>query len=122
LHSDKAGLDMLWVFQETEAPRLQDNRHMKVVRLSSLRTGRLYPPGNIPAPHFFWSFGVAIDYGLDGRGSNTGGGEIFRACPDRPWGPPSLQYNGHRVFPGGKMRPGRAADHPPPSSAEVMEE
>ena len=29
-------------FQEGEAPRFQDNRHMKVVRLSALRTGRLY--------------------------------------------------------------------------------
>jgi len=36
------------VFQEVEAPRFQDNRYMKVVRLSGLRTGRLYPPGNIP--------------------------------------------------------------------------
>jgi len=42
------GLDRPWGFQESEAPRFQDNRHMKVVRLSSLRTGRLYPPGNIP--------------------------------------------------------------------------
>ena len=39
-----------------------------------------------------------------------------------PWGPPSLLYNGYRVFPGGKVRPGRAADHSPPSSAAVMEE
>jgi len=30
------------------------------------------------------------------------GGEIFRTCPDRPWGPPSLLYNRYRVFPGGK--------------------
>ena len=35
-----------------EAPRFQDNRHMKVVRLSALRTGRLYFPGNIPGSHF----------------------------------------------------------------------
>jgi hypothetical protein len=28
-----------------------DNRHMKVVRLSALRTGRLYSPGNIPGTH-----------------------------------------------------------------------
>ena len=34
------------------------------------------------------------------RGSNPGGGEIFRTCPDRPWGPSSLLYNGYRVFPG----------------------
>ena len=31
------------MFQEVGAPRFQDNRHMKVVRLSALRTGRLYP-------------------------------------------------------------------------------
>jgi hypothetical protein len=36
------------------------------------------------------------------RGSNPGGGEIFRTRPDRPWGPPNLLYNGYRVFPGGK--------------------
>ena len=44
-------------------------------------------------------------------------GEIFRTCPDRPWGPPSLLYYGYRVFPGGKERPGRDADPSPPSSA-----
>jgi len=37
------GLDRPWGFQEAEAPRFQDNQHMKVVRLSALRTGRLYP-------------------------------------------------------------------------------
>ena len=37
------GLDRSWSFQEVEAPRFQDSRHMKVVRLSALRTGRLYP-------------------------------------------------------------------------------
>jgi hypothetical protein len=31
---------------------LQDNRHMKVVRLSALGTGRFYPTGNIPGTHF----------------------------------------------------------------------
>jgi hypothetical protein len=35
----------LWGFQEVEAPRFQDNRHMNVVRLSDLRIGRLYPQG-----------------------------------------------------------------------------
>ena len=44
------------------------------------------------------------------RGSNPGGDEIFRTCPDRRWGPPSLLYNGFRVFPEGKERPGRDAD------------
>ena len=56
------------------------------------------------------------------RGSKPGGSEILRTCPDRPWGPPSILYNGYRVFPGGKERPGRDADPTPPSSAVVMKE
>jgi hypothetical protein len=38
------GLDRPRGSQEDEAPRFQDNRHMKVVRLSALLTGSLYPP------------------------------------------------------------------------------
>ena len=45
-----------------------------------------------------------------------------RTCPDRSWGPPSLLYSGYQVFPGGKVRPGQAADHSLPSSAVVMDE
>jgi len=47
------------------------------------------------------------------------GGEIFRTCPDWPWGPPSLLYNRYGVFPGGKERPGRDADTSHPSRAVV---
>jgi hypothetical protein len=36
------GLDRPWGSQEVEVPRFQDNLHMKVVRLSALRTDRLY--------------------------------------------------------------------------------
>jgi hypothetical protein len=32
---------------------------MKVVRLSAIRTSRLYPPGNIPGTHFCWEHAVA---------------------------------------------------------------
>jgi hypothetical protein len=40
-------------------------------------------------------------------------GEIFRTCPDRPWGPPSLLYNGYRVFPGVRNLPRRTlTPHP----------
>jgi hypothetical protein len=42
-HSN-TGLGRPWGFQDVEAPRFQDSRHMKVVRLSALCTGRLYPP------------------------------------------------------------------------------
>jgi hypothetical protein len=54
------------------------------------------------------------------RGSNPGGSEIFRTCPDRLWGAPSLLYNGYWVFPGGKEGPGRDADLSFPSSAVVL--
>ena len=54
-------------------------------------------------------------------GSNPGGGEIFRTCPDWPWSPPSLLHNGYRIsFPGVK-RPRGGVDHPLPSSTEVKE-
>jgi len=59
---------------------------------------------------------IATDYRPDGSGLNTAGDEVFR--PSRPTlGQPSLLYNRYRVFPGGKVRPGRAADHSPPSTA-----
>jgi len=62
------------------------------------------------------SVGIANDYGLDGPGSNPGGDEICR--PSRP----ALGPTQSSVFAGGKVRPGRAADHSPPSSAGVMEQ
>jgi hypothetical protein len=37
------GLEEPFGFLDVEAPEFLDNRHMKVVRLSALRTGRLYP-------------------------------------------------------------------------------
>ena len=37
------GLDRPWGFKDVEAPRFPDSRHIKAVRLSAVRTGRLYP-------------------------------------------------------------------------------
>ena len=45
-------LNRPWGFQEDEASKFQDIRHINVVRLSALCTDRLYPPGNIPGTHF----------------------------------------------------------------------
>jgi hypothetical protein len=41
------GLDRPRGFQEVEGPRFQDSRHIKVVRLSALKTGHLYLPPRI---------------------------------------------------------------------------
>ena len=65
------------------------------------------------------SVGIATRCGLDVRGSNSSGDEILRTRPDRSWGAPSFLCNVYRVsFPGVK-RPGRSANHAPPSSDEV---
>jgi hypothetical protein len=53
-------------------------------------------------------------------GLNSGGGEIFRTCANRPWVPPSHLENGYRLsFPRVK-RPGRGVFHPPPCRLEVQ--
>jgi hypothetical protein len=36
-------------------PECIDSRHIKVVRLSDLSSGHLYPVGKIPGTHFFWN-------------------------------------------------------------------
>jgi len=67
------------------------------------------PPGSLVS--------IATGYGLDGQEIESRWGLDFtHLSPERPWGPPSLLYNGYRVFPGGKERPGRDADPPSPSS------
>ena len=67
------------------------------------------------------SVGIATDYGLRGPGIESRWGRDFPPVQTGPGTPPSLLYSGYRVFPGGKVRPGRAADHSPPSSAEVLD-
>ena len=42
------------------------------------------------------SVGIATRYGLNGAGTNSRRGEIFRICPDRPWGSSSLPHCGYR--------------------------
>jgi hypothetical protein len=46
--------------------------------------------------------GTATRYGLEGPEIESRWDEIFRIRPDLSWGPPSLLYNGYRVFTGGK--------------------
>jgi hypothetical protein len=73
---------------------------------------------SIFTPYIHSSVDIATRYRLDGSGiESRWGGEIFSTRPNRPWGLPSLLYNGYRV-----KRRGRGVNHPPPSSAEVRVE
>jgi hypothetical protein len=69
------------------------------------------------------------DYGLDGRAievrSPTGAEDFSYSPCDRTGSeahPASYPMGIGSPFPGGKVRPGRDADHSPPSSAEVKNE
>ena len=66
------------------------------------------------------SYLKATGYGLDGQGIESWWWRDFPYLSRPALGSPSLLYDGYRVFPGGKERPGRDADPSPPSSAVVM--
>jgi len=59
---------------------------MKVVRLSALSTGRLYPPGNIPGTHFCYRMSRTQGHSAVGRimsMKNSSGTNGYRTC-DHP--------------------------------------
>jgi hypothetical protein len=66
------------------------------------------------------SVGIVTGYGLDGPGIEFQWARDFPHLSRPALGPPSLLYNGYRVFPRGKEWPGRDADPTPPSSAVIM--
>jgi hypothetical protein len=68
---EKQSLDRPWGFQEVEAPEFQDSRHMKVVRLSALRNGRLYFLGDIPDTRFRYRLSVLQGQCATGRMNNA---------------------------------------------------
>ena len=76
---------------------------------------------NLLWKHVGWdsSVGIGTLYGLDGPGIEPRWGRDFLHLPQT--GPPSLLYNGYRVFLPGVKRPGRGIDQPHQSSAEVKE-
>jgi hypothetical protein len=75
-----------------KAPRFLDNQRMKVVRLSALRTGRIYPAGNTRGTHFCYILSrsqghSATDSIMSKKNSNDTIGErngdlsVFSAVP-----------------------------------------
>jgi hypothetical protein len=66
------------------------------------------------------SVGITTDYGLDGPGSNAGGGEILRPIQTGPGAHPASYTMGTGSFPGSKAA-GAWRWLPTPSSPEVKE-
>ena len=69
---------VVWIVYETSKDRFTFNI-LRVVHSKQV-------PGS--------SVSIATAYGLDGPRIESRWGQIFRTCPDRSWGPPSLLYNG----------------------------
>ena len=129
----------LWLSNRTYTISISSEQHVRssrqAVKLNVFETGS----GSCPVGAFFFSNVINDIYstsvywvlnrllwaGLRSRDGRSGdripvGGRDFSAPVQT--GPPSLLYNGYRVFPGGKKRPGRDADPSPPSSAVVNKE
>jgi len=68
------------------------------------------------------SVGIATDYGAGRSGIESRWGRDFPPVHTVPGAHPASCTMGTGPFPGGKVRPGLAADHSPTSSAAVMEE
>ena len=72
---------------------------MIVVRLSAIRTSRLYPPGNISGNHFFYSLSRPQDYSAAGRimsmenSDDAIGTGIVARCLNRPHAPGSYHQD-----------------------------
>ena len=107
-HEERAP-DTYWVGPQTRSVRLRKDRNT----LPWAQT----EPVLKPAHRFYYNYfrklcdhivgrdssvGIATRYGMKGPGIESRWGEIFHNRQDRPWGPPSLLYNGYQVFPGGK--------------------
>ena len=58
------------------------------------------------------SYRLAVSWMV--RESNADMGEIFHTCPDQPWDPPSLLYNGYSVSSQWVKRRHCRINHPPP--------
>ena len=106
--------------QDTNLNTITRNVHVVVTNNSSTHSG-LTRRRKYNEIHWLEWAGIATRYRADGPGIESRERRIFHNRPDRPWGQPSLLYNGHRVSLPGVKRPGRGVNHPPPSSAEVKE-
>jgi hypothetical protein len=95
---------------------------VKLIRLRTLPLDFYWFKYDISGPGS--SVSIATGYGLDGPGIESRWGRDFPHLSRPAVGPTHLLYNRYRVFPGGRMRPGRDAYRSPllvPRSKNRME-
>jgi len=92
-HTTYTGLGRPRGFQDIEAPRFHDSRYVKVVRLSALRTGRLYPQGNIPGTHFCQRLSQPQGHSVAGRIMSMKNSSDTMRNPTRNLTARSLRHN-----------------------------
>jgi hypothetical protein len=80
MNNPSKGLGRPWEFQEVEAPRFQDSLHIKVVSLSTLRTGRLYSTWNITSTHFCYRLSRHQGHSAAGRIMSMKNSNDFLVC------------------------------------------
>ena len=76
--------------EEFESPRFQYSRYMKVVKLSALHTGRLYPQKYNPCSHFCYGLSQTQGQSATGR-IRTIKNPNYTIGESNPW--PSGLYN-----------------------------
>ena len=83
---------------QTQGVHLQEDNFV-TVRLTRIGIGSLVCRKGAFCWYILYNVHMSC-YSLDGPGiESRWGGANF---PHRPWGPPSLQYNGYQIFLGGK--------------------
>ena len=90
--------DLIYTFRKTRAIWLSSKPGKSIhttILLAQFRHPLVFCKSSVLSGGRDSSAGIATRYGLDGPGDRIPvGGEIFHTRPDRPWGPPSLLYNG----------------------------
>jgi hypothetical protein len=111
-----------WSYTSTSPSYVHDMRRANVTLTVTLRSfdvalGNVFILFSGPG----WRSQYSDITGWTVRGSNPGRGNIFRARPDRSWGPRSLLYNGYRVILWGKPAVRLPLSTHLPYSAEIKE-
>jgi hypothetical protein len=124
----KSSFSQVQIGLSSELTSVSPDRTWRFASTKRIRLHDVFSHRNLAIGGWFYkssSGSIVSDYRLDDRGSPTEA-EDFSSSPYVQTGygahPASYPMDTGGPFPGGKARPGRDADHSPPSSSEVKKE